>query len=94
MKRDENADKISSIEEMLQATVLHITRYLHNEMDFSKLSQKAMAKVRKDEIIEKNKQEEEEEEEENESKLLLKSKESTLLSKKSVVFSTNLIDAI
>ena len=93
MKRDENADKISSIEEMLQATVLHITRYLHNEMDFSKLSQKAMAKVRKDEIIEKNKQEEEEEEE-NESKLLLKSKESTLLSKKSVVFSTNLIDAI
>jgi hypothetical protein len=92
VKRDENADKISSIEEMLQATVLHITRYLHNEMDFSKLSQKAMAKVRKDEIIEKNKQEEEEEE--NESKLLLKSKESTLLSKKSVVFSTNLIDAI
>ena len=92
MKRDENADKISSIEEMLQATVLHITRYLHNEMDFSKLSQKAMAKVRKDEIIEKNKQKEEEKEEE--SKLLLKSKESTLLSKKSVVFSTNLIDAI
>lgn len=93
MKRDENADKISSIEEMLQATVLHITRYLHNEMDFSKLSQKAMAKVRKDEIIEKNKQEEEEENN-YESKILLKSKESTLLSKKSVVFNTNLIDAI
>ncbi len=92
MKRDENADKISSIEEMLQATVLHITRYLHNEMDFSKLSQKAMAKVRKDEIIEKNKQEEEENN--YESKILLKSKESTLLSKKSVVFNTNLIDAI
>jgi hypothetical protein len=92
VKRDENADKISSIEEMLQATVLHITRYLHNEMDFSKLSQKAMAKVRKDEIIEKNKQEEEENN--YESKILLKSKESTLLSKKSVVFNTNLIDAI
>ena len=94
-KKEENADKIDSIEEMFHATIGHITKYLQNEMDFSKLSKQAMNKVVKEELIEEN---EANEDKKSQFSSIKKSKETTgtntAVSKKSVVFSNNLIDAI
>ena len=76
---------------MFQATIGHIARYLHNEIDFSKLSKKAMNKVVKEELIEEN---ELNETQKSHVSSKMKTKETTSVSKKSVVFSSNLIDAI
>ncbi len=90
-KKEENADRIDSIEQMFHATLGHIARYLQSELDFSKLSKDAMNKVLKEELIEEN---ELNETLKSHALSRVKTKETTAVSKKSVVFSNNLVDAI
>ena len=77
---------------MLQASVNHLTRYLHKQIDFQQLSRSAMRKVYKQELIEQQKQKNQQED----SKLEDESKSSlnrpSNLSQKSVTFNNNLIN--
>lgn len=84
IKRVDIDTNIVSIEEMLQASVNHIARYLFNQIELSNLRNSVMHKVNKNKKQEINKSKKEKSE--------LSSLENTILTKKSVVFNFNIID--
>ncbi len=54
VKKEDVANRIESLEELLHHSVDHISRFLHAQMDFSQVRQHAMQKVYKQELIEQN----------------------------------------
>lgn len=92
MRREEIADKLDSIEEMLQASVNHITRYLHKQIDFQQLSRSAMRKVYKQELVDQQQREQLDELKELEETSKTSLNKPSNLSQKSVTFTANLID--
>lgn len=55
VKKEDVADQIESLEELIQNSVHHVSRFLNNQIDFSEVRKMAMEKVRNEEQMEKEK---------------------------------------